>query len=90
MTRFLVSEDRPEGFKLEDILTQIRADVIRRCDRITDDHRPEALHVMANNMKILGLLTEAIDLAHDSTRTLDRAFGPSQAAKGGPPRIGVA
>ena len=90
MTRFLVSDDRPEGHKLEDILTQIRADVIRRCDRIADDHRPEALHVMANNMKILGLLTEAIELSNESTKTLDRSFGPSQAAKGGPPRIGVA
>jgi hypothetical protein len=43
---------------------------------------------MANNMKILGLLSEAIALSLDSTRVLDRAFGPSQAAHGGPPRIG--
>jgi len=46
--------------------------------------------VLRNNTKILDLLGEAIDLATDSTQTLDKAFGPSQAAKGGPPRIGDA
>jgi hypothetical protein len=89
MTRFLKSDEHPEGYRLEDILQAIRADVVRRCDKISTDNRPEALHVLANNVKVLGLLTEAIDLALDSTRTLDRAFGPSQAPHGGPPRIGV-
>ena len=45
---------------------------------------------MLNNMKILAHLSESITLALDSTRVLDRAFGPSQAAQGGPPRIGKA
>jgi len=40
---------------------------------------------MKNNMKILGLLSEAIVLAEDSTEVLNRAFGPS---KEGKPRIG--
>lgn len=88
MTHFLVTEDNPTGKKLEDVLTMVRADIINRCTLITDDVRPEAMNVLSNNMKILGLLTEAIDLAHDSTRVLDKAFGPSQASKGGPPRIG--
>jgi hypothetical protein len=88
MTHFLVTEDNPTGKKLEDVLTMVRADIINRCTMITDDVRPEAMSVLANNMKILGLLTEAIDIAHDSTRILDKAFGPSQASKGGPPRIG--
>jgi len=90
MTRFLVSEDNPSGRKLEDILLQLRADVLARASKISDDHRPEALHVMANNVKVLEHLTAAIELSQDSTRLLDRAFGPSEAAKGGPPRIGVA
>ena len=88
MTHFLRSERKPDGHKLEDLLMQLRADMIHRCDVIAADTRPEALHVMANNMKILGLLSEAIALSLDSTRVLDRAFGPSQAAHGGPPRIG--
>ncbi|HCR67126.1 MAG TPA: histidine kinase, partial [Oceanicaulis sp.] len=30
------------------------------------------------------------ELAQDSTQLLNRAFGPSEADKGGPPRIGEA
>ncbi len=90
MTHFLRSDKKPEGHKLEDLLMQLRADILHRCEAIAADQRPEALHVMANNVKILGLMSEAINLALDSTRVLDRAFGPSQAAQGGPPRIGKA
>lgn len=88
MTRYLVSEENPEGSKLEEILTSIRKDILMRCTKIVDDNRPEAQQVFRNNTKILELLGESIDLATDSTQTLDKAFGPSQAAKGGPPRIG--
>ncbi len=88
MTHFLVTEDNPDGKKLEDVLTMLRADIIQRCTLTTDDTRPEAQAVLANNVTILGLLTDAIDFASDSTRILDKAFGPSQASKGGPPRIG--
>lgn len=88
MTHFLRSEKNPNGHKLEDLLMLLRADMLHRCDAIASDTRPEALHVMANNVKILGHLSDAITLALDSTRVLDRSFGPSQAAQGGPPRIG--
>lgn len=90
MTHFLRSDKKPEGHKLEDLLMQLRADILHRCEVIAGDPRPEALHVMSNNVKILGLMSDAINLALDSTRVLDRAFGPSQAAQGGPPRIGKA
>jgi len=89
MTHFLVTEDHPEGQRLEDVLQKVRADILQRCTKITDDVRPEAQQVLENNMRVLGLLTDAINLAQDSTRILDKAFGPSQAARGGPPRIGV-
>ncbi|WP_169570118.1 histidine kinase [Sneathiella limimaris] len=89
MTHFLVTEENPTGHKLEDVLGMVRSDVIHRCTRITDDARPEAQAVLSNNMRVLALLTEAIDIATDSTRILDKAFGPSQAGKGGPPRIGT-
>lgn len=88
MTRFLRSEKHPEGYKLEELLMHLRADIIHRCEAITGDHRPEALQVMSNNLKILVHISESIELALDSTKVLDRAFGPSQAAHGGPPRIG--
>jgi len=90
VTHFLRSEKKPEGHKLEDLLMQLRADILHRCEVIASDTRPEALHVMSNNMKILAHLSDSITLALDSTRVLDRAFGPSQAAQGGPPRIGKA
>ena len=90
MTHFLVSEEKPDGSKLEDILQVLRKDVLIRCTKIVDDARPEAQHVLRNNTKILELMGDAIDLAADSTQILDKAFGPSQADKGGPPRIGDA
>jgi hypothetical protein len=90
MTRFLQSDENPSGFRLEDILVVLRADVLKRCVKISADERPEAFHVMANNTKILDLLSQAIELAQDSTKTLDKAFGPSHAQDGGEPRIGVA
>lgn len=88
MTRYLISEENPSGLKLEEILRVIRDDVFKRCTKISPDHRPEAQQVLANNVKILGLLTEAITHAEESTRVLDKAFGPSAASAGGPPRIG--
>ncbi|MBL8559745.1 MAG: hypothetical protein JNM47_13545 [Hyphomonadaceae bacterium] len=90
MTRFLVSDENPGGYKLEDILTVIRADVLKRSSKVALDERPEAQHVVSNNMEVLQHLTRAIELAKDSTRTLDKAFGPSKAFEGGAPRVGVA
>ena len=88
MTKFLQSEENQTGYQLEDILLAIRADVLKRCEKVVEDHRPEALHVMANNMKILTMLTDCIHLAQDSSSVLTRAFGPSTSAQGGAPRIG--
>ena len=90
MTHFLVSEENPEGYKLEDILAALRKDVIIRCGKIADDRRPEAQQVLANSVKILALLNDAVSLAESSTHILDKAFGPSQSSDGGSPRIGGA
>ncbi|MEQ8604702.1 MAG: hypothetical protein RIB45_15420 [Marivibrio sp.] len=89
MTHYLVSEENPTGLKLELVLMALRREVLTRCTKITDDMRPEAQQVLANNIKILEHLSEAIKLAENSTHILDKAFGPSQADKGGPPRIGT-
>lgn len=86
MTHFLVSDSNPDGSKLEEILRVIRGDILNRCTKISDDNRPEAQHVLNNNVKILELISQCIVLAEDSTYVLDKAFGPG--AKGGPPRIG--
>lgn len=88
MTRYLISESNPKGESLEDMLADIRKDVIIRCTKIVDDVRPEARHVLDNNMKILSLLSEAIILAEESTQSLNKSFGPSTSGEGGKPRIG--
>ena len=85
MTKFLVSEQNTEGYKLEDILRVIRKDIVLRCDMILDDTRSEAEQVISNNMEILNLLTKAIHLAQNSTEVLEKAFGPA----GDKPRIGT-
>ena len=85
MTHFLVTAENPKGHKLEDILSMIRKDILTRTLKIADDPRAEARHVMQNNMKILGLISEAITLAEESSTVLNKAFGPS---KEGTARIG--
>ena len=87
MTRFLSTDEKPDGWKLEDILSVIQDDVVRRCEKIVGDHRPEARQVLQNNFEILHLLTACIDKAQESTRVLN-SLGPSEASAGGPPRIG--
>lgn len=89
MTRFLVTDEKPDGWKLEDILTVLQDDIIGRCNKIVGDHRVEARKVLQNNFEILSMLTECIDRAKDSTRVLN-SLGPSAAAVGGPPRVGRA
>ena len=42
--------------------------------------------MLKNNIKILGLITECIEIADNSTELLDKSFGPSNRAE---PRIGV-
>ncbi len=86
MTHFLATSENPDGSRLEDILSMIRQDVIKRLSKIAHDAKPEAQQVLRNNIKILGLLTECIETAKGSTELLDKSFGPSNRAE---PRIGV-
>ncbi len=82
MTEILVSDTNPNGLPLEDALRAIRNDILTRCTRIRDDGREQAEHVLANNMHILPLLSDAIELAEDSTAVLSQAFGSEDACKG--------
>lgn len=86
MTHFLSSDQNPKGHKLEDVLKKIRNDIIYRATKIMEDDKPEAQHVLNNNMEILGLLSDAVSLAEDSTKTLNRSFG---SRRSGAPRIGT-
>ena len=75
MSGFLVTDDNPEGYKLEAILAAIRNEIIQRATKIMDDGRPEATAVINNNIKILNHLSESIALAENSTSVLHKAFG---------------
>lgn len=86
-TTFLVTEENPEGWKIEDILTTIQDDIFRRTQKIVGDHRDEARAVLNNSIEILGLLSQCIEKATESTKILDKSFGPHEDGK---PRIGVA
>ncbi len=37
MSGFLVNEDNPDGYRLEDILSAIRKEIIHRANKILDD-----------------------------------------------------
>lgn len=86
MTHFLATEDNPQGYRLEDVFELIRQDLIKRMGKIASDAKPEAHHVLKNDIRILALLTECIEVATDSTALLNRSFGPSKPSA---PRIGV-
>jgi len=89
MTRFLATSENPSGWRLEDILSEIQSDIIRRSGKILEDTRPEARKVLRNNIDILGWLVKCIEKSEDSTQVLN-SIGPSESADGGPPRIGKA
>ncbi len=87
ITTFLVTEENPDGWKIEDILMTIQNDMFGRTQKIVGDSRDEARAVLNNNIEILGLLSQCIEKAKESTQILNRSFGPH---KDGKPRIGVA
>jgi hypothetical protein len=68
--KYLVSKDNPEGRRSEDILSDIRAEILVRMANYGDDPRPEAKAVMENNLRIAQLLTEAVHLAEANTNKL--------------------
>ncbi len=78
MSRFLKTDDNPDGYKLEDILSAIRNEVINRATKIMDDGRPESTAVLNNSIKILNLLSECIEYAESSTKILDTKLGPHE------------
>ena len=70
MSKHLVSADNPDGQRSEDLLAEIRAEVLVRMASYGEDPRPEAKTVLENNLEIAQLLTDAIHLAETNTKTL--------------------
>ncbi len=85
MTKFFSTPEHPEGHRLEEVLTNIQTELVRRSNKIVVDPRNEARRVLQNNIEILGLLTKCIKLAEDSTRVVNSIGLPRP---GAPPRIG--
>lgn len=84
-TTLLVTPETPDGWRLEDLLSEVQNDIIRRTSKILDDSRPEARAVLANNIEILSMLAKCVEHALDSTKILN-SIGPREEGK---PRIGV-
>jgi hypothetical protein len=70
MPKYLVSPENPGGKRTEEILSEIRAEIMVRMANYASDPRPEARAVMENNLEIAQLLTEAIHLAEANTNKL--------------------
>lgn len=68
--KYLVAQDNPEGRRSEEVLSDLRAEILVRMANYGDDPRPEAKAVMENNLRIAQLLTEAIHLAEANTNKL--------------------
>ena len=74
MTNYLVSPENPDGKRTEDILSDIRAEILVRLSAYASDPRPEAKTVLENNLDIAQLLTEAIHLAEANTAKLSEVI----------------
>ena len=70
MSKHLVSADNPGGQHTEELLAEIRAEILARMAAYGEDPRPEAKLVLENNLEIAQLLTDAIHLAETNTKTL--------------------
>ncbi|HJM92797.1 MAG: histidine kinase [Alphaproteobacteria bacterium] len=81
MTHFLTTDDNPDGHNLEDVLAMARSDLVKRAVLIADDNRQEARQVLANDVKIMAMLSDSLALVEESTALLNRAFGPSRAGQ---------
>ena len=84
-TKLLITPENPDGWRLEDILSEIQNDIIRRTQKIIDDPRADARAVLNNNIEIMALLSKCVERSEESTRILN-SLGPHQEGK---PRIGV-
>ncbi|QSY98644.1 hypothetical protein J2J97_31740 (plasmid) [Rhizobium bangladeshense] len=83
----LMSAENPTGWKLEDLLAQLRDEIVAKTNKIRDDDRPVAQLVTQNNRTILQYLTAAENLQRDSIVAL-AAVAPDPGPTGRP-RVGI-
>ena len=83
----LMSAENPEGWKLEELLSQMRDELMVKNRRIANDDSAVAQAVHQNNKMILQLLTGCENLQRDSLARL-ASLAPDPGPTG-TPRIGV-
>jgi len=67
----LMGRDNPDGYKLEELLQAVSAEIVAKCSYIEDDPDFEAKTVLRNNQQIVGLLLQAEALQRYSYDVLD-------------------
>jgi hypothetical protein len=82
----LMSSDNHNGWKLEELLAQLKLEVTQKTNKIINDPSPQAQLVVRNNLSIITHLAEAEALQRTSYAVLD-AMRENQ-GPGGKPRIG--
>ncbi|MDF4891579.1 hypothetical protein P3566_22070 [Vibrio parahaemolyticus] len=82
----LMSRDNPEGWKLEDLMEQVRSEIMSKSLNIAEDMSFEAQTVKNNNFLILGLLMQVEAIQRQSFVVMSR-LGEDQGPNG-KPRIG--
>lgn len=83
----LMGPDHPDGWKLEELLSQLQKEIDNKSEKIELDDKPVARHVLRNNQQIIGLLAQAEALQRNSYDVLD-AYKINQGPSG-TPRIGL-
>ena len=82
----LMGSNNPNGWKLEELLEQIKQEISHKINKIIDDASPQAQLVVKNNLSIIEHLGAAEALQRSSFVVLD-AMKPNEGPTG-KPRIG--
>lgn len=82
----LMSRDNPAGWKLEELMEQVRCEIMSKSLNIADDMSFEAQTVKNNNFLILGLLMQVEAIQRQSFVVMSK-LGEDQGPNG-KPRIG--
>ncbi|KAB5323527.1 hypothetical protein GKD59_21675 [Parabacteroides distasonis] len=82
----LMTAEKPEGFKLEELLARLQSEIISKTQKIQNDGSDVAEFVKGNNLEIIRLLSMAEALQRSSYVMLS-AKAPDQGPLG-KPRIG--
>jgi hypothetical protein len=82
----LMGTENPEGYKLEELLSQVKKEVSEKINKVINDPSPQAQLVVKNNLAIIEHLGAAEALQRSSFIVLD-AMKPNEGPFG-TPRIG--